>query len=453
MPGMAGIDRGNALPRNAVAAFLTIATLAAVSASAQQAPPAGSDARDTVVLTLAEVQRRSITRNPASLAEREEIAIANAGLRRARTIPFNPDVSVQRTGGAGVAEIVATQEFEVLGQRGLRVQSARLGVGRATASVSNASRLAVAEASTAFVRAIAAERRLAVTREGLALVERLLSAVRIQLREGEISSLEANLAEIELGRARTRVLAGQRAASGLLLDLKRLTGLRPEIPVRLVGDSLNAGPTTLGFPRAIFRDTIPLPIDSLLALAFGTRPDLTAAEAAVREFEALAALARREALPNLRLGAVVESGRGTRRVGPAIGLSVPLFNRNQGLVAERDAQRRQAALRQRAAELRVRTDVATAVRAYQTANEEAAVSERSVRQPSHENAALLELAFRAGKISLPTLLLLRNQLLESELGYWEAWLARQEALVQLQAATGTLPISDPTSDTSPGNPR
>lgn len=430
-----------------------MASLAAVSASAQQAPPAGSEVRDTVVLTLAEVQRRSITRNPASLAEREEIAIANAGLRRARTIPFNPDVSVQSTGGAGVAEIVATQEFEVLGQRGLRVKSARLGVGRATAGVSNASRLAVAEASTAFVRAIAADRRLVVTREGLALVERLLTAVRIQLREGEISSLEANLAEIELGRARTRVLAGQRAASGLLLELKRLTGLRPEIPVRLVGDSLNAGPTTLGFPRALFRDTLPLPIDSLLALAFGTRPDLTAAEAAVREFEALAALARREALPNLRLGAVVESGSGTRRVGPAIGLSVPLFNRNQGLIAERDAQRRQAALRQRAGELRVRTEVATAVRAYQTANEEAAVSERSVRQPSHENAALLELAFRAGKISLPTLLLLRNQLLESELGYWEAWLARQEALVQLQAATGTLPISDPTSDTSPGNPR
>lgn len=443
------------MPHPAIAWLLFLAYAMAVPASAQRASPSISVA-DTVALALADVQRLTLARNPASLAEREDIAIASAGLRRARTVPLNPDVSVQSTGSGGTSEAMATQEVEVLGQRGLRVNAARIGVGRATALVSNAGRLVVAEASIVFARAVAAERRVTVTREGLELVERLVGAVRIQLREGEISALEANLAEIELGRARARVLASQRIASSLLLELKRLTGLAPEVPVRLAPDFAAATPTSRGFPRALLDDTLPHAADSLVATALRSRPDLAASTSAVQEFEALAALARREALPNIRLGAVVERSSGTQRLGPVIGVSIPLFNRNQGLIAEREAQRRQATLRRNATVLRVRTDVISAVRAYRTAGDEATVFEQSVRQPSRENAALLELAYRAGKIPLPTFLLLRNQLLEGELGYWDAWLARQEALVQLQAATGTLPTFDidtSRTGTSVGNPR
>lgn len=429
-----------------IGALTAAVSLVANPAAAQQTARASAD---TVRLTLAEVRRLALTRNPASLAEREEIAIANAGLRRARTIPFNPEASFQSVGGT--TEIVATQELELLGQRGLRIDAARIGVSRATAAVSNAQRVAVFEASVAFLRTIAADRRLGVTRDGLALVDRLISAVRIQLREGEISTLDANLAEIEAGRARARVLAAQRTASNARLELKRLSGLSPDAPVMVEQDSIAAGPILTGLLRGEPGDTTEVSADERIAAAMERRPDLAASAAAVREFEALAALARRERLPNLRLGAVVESGNGGRSIGPALGMTVPLFNRNQGQITEREAQRRQAALRQQAVALRVRADVATAARAFQTASAEALVFEQSVRQPSRENAALLEVAFRAGKIPLATLLLLRNQLLEGELGYWDAWLARQEALVQLQAAIGAPTTT--TTDSSAGTPR
>ena len=442
------LPRGGVSLPGRIVAVLAVAGMLSIPAHAQQPSVVTTSQADTLTLSLSEVQQLALTRNPASLAEREEIAIAEAGLRRARTIPSNPDASIQGAGTGGTTEATVTQEIEVLGQRGLRIGAARLGITRAGALASNAGRLAVAEASSAFVRAIAAERRGAVTREAFALVERLLSAVRIQLKEGEVSRMEANLAEIELGRARARVLASQRLANTTLLDLKRLAGLPPETPVRLVYDSVGPVVSAAGVPRELFSDTVPLAADRLLAMALDRRSDLAARETAVRELDALTRLARREALPNLRLGAVIESSGGSRSIGPVIGLSLPLFNRNQGLIAEREAQRRQAALLQRATELRVRTDVATAIRSYQTATAEAVVFEQSVRQPSHENAALLETAFRAGKIPLPTLLLLRNQLLESELGYWDAWLARQEALVQLQAATGTLPTFPLSSDST-----
>ncbi|MHB1170182.1 MAG: TolC family protein, partial [Longimicrobiales bacterium] len=119
-------------------------------------------------------------------------------------------------------------------------------------------------------------------------------------------------------------------------------------------------------------------------------------------------------------------------------LPLPLWNRNQGLVAEREAEATRARLELSAVELEVRTDVISAYRSYVTAAEEARIYETSVLEPARENQELLDTAFRAGKLALPSLLLLRNQLLDAELGYWDAWLALRSALVELQAATGTI---------------
>lgn len=450
--------------------------LRGTSSAHAQSPSLGSPTAppgDTLVLTTAVVQRLALTRNPAFLAERQETAIARGGLRQAGTLRFNPDLSATVPGvGSGgernPIEATLMQELELGGQRGLRIGAARVGVTRAEARVQNAARLGVSEASIAFYRALSAERRLGITRDGLQLTTRLLGAVRTQVREGEISVLEGTLAEIEFGRARARVLEAERLASANLLELKRLTGLPPDEPVRLdepmapvslpmaIGDSVVVDTSALAanaIPAARAAAVAPAPawsaalpdpasleVDSLVQIALSRRPDLAATTASVREFETLASLARREALPNLRLGAIAERapGEGGLRIGPAVGISLPIWNRNQGLVDERRAQVRQAQLERQAVELRVRMDVETAVRSYRAATQEAAAFETAVRQPARINSALLETAFRAGKIALPTLLLLRNQLLDAELGYWDAWLARQDALVQLDAATGLL---------------
>jgi outer membrane protein TolC len=110
------------------------------------------------------------------------------------------------------------------------------------------------------------------------------------------------------------------------------------------------------------------------------------------------------------------------------------------MVAQRAAQADQARFGRAATELAVRTEVVDAYRAFVAAAEEATVYERDVLQPARTNQALLETAYRAGKVGLPTLVLLRNQLLDAELGYWDAWLAARLALIDLSSATATLPI-------------
>ena len=371
--------------------------------------------------------------------------IARGGVRQARLLRYNPDLSLVAPGtGLGgnrnATELMLMQELEVAGQRGLRIGAAQRGVERAAGGVANTTRLTLADASIAFYRALAAQRRLQVTQDVLALTERLLGAVRTQLAEGEISVLEGNLAEIEFGRAQARVLSAQRDASAASLELARLAGLGPSTALRFVDPvAVSGDPTPAPLPSAV--STINFAnIDSLSQLALSRRPDLIATNAAVRESEALIALSRREALPNLRLGVLAEStpGESLLRFGPAVGLTLPFFNRSQGVVDQRRAEARQALFLRDAARLQVQADVATAVRAVAAANAEVSVFEASVRRPARQNSELLETAFRAGKIALPTLLLLRNQLLDAELGYWQAWQARQEALTLLESATGAL---------------
>ena len=412
-------------------------------------------AGDTLSLSFAEVQRLVLTRDPAFLAERQEADIARGDLTQARVYNFNPELEFEAPGAGsngGLAEYEAslTQRIEYGGQRGLRVDAAQIGLERAQWGVNNAARTALAEASTAFYAALAAERRLAVADAVLALNERLGQATQVQLREGEISALEANLAGIEIGRARARVLTARRELTTARLALKRRVGITPEQEIRLAAEVPDAPPPSTLDP------------DTLVALALGQRPDLAAQTAAVAQYRTLQRLARREALPELRVGVLAERAAapslaldgtgdpllqeslpGEPVIGFGVSVSLPVWDRNQGVRAQRAAQVDQAAFRRTATELDVRTEVVDAYRAYLAATEEAEVFERDVLLPARENQELLETAYRAGKIDLASLLLLRNQLLEAELGYWDAWLARHESWVDLEAATGTLRIPDP----------
>lgn len=390
-------------------------------------------AADTITLSLPDARRLALRQNPGYRAARQTLGIARGDLRQARTYPFNPELELEAPGAASsrafnAYEARLTQSVEWAGQRGLRVQAARTGLGRVDAEVRDAARATLGEVSTAYLSAFASERRLAITRQVLAQSERLVAATRTQLQEGEISTLEANLAEIEFGRIRARVLAAERETSSARLSLRRTLGLHPEQPLRLTGEHVPA-------------PDIPHPAeDSLVARALAHRPDLAARTAAVAELRTLSRLAAREALPNLSIGALVgrEAPDGSAGVGLLLGVTLPIFDRRQGVRLQRAAQVEQAVLEARAVQLAVRAEVADALRAYQSASEEAAVLEAAVLEPARRSQALLEIAFEAGKLGLPELLLLRNQLLDAELGYWETWLALQNARVALEVATASL---------------
>ena len=438
--------RGSSVPNMGVAGLVVMVALAVQPPAPAPAQSIGAPAAhtvpgpiDTLRLSLAAARDLALRSNPDLSAARLDIDVARGELRQAGVLlRANPEAEVL-TRGPGT-EVGISQEVEVAGQRSARRAAARAGLERARAGVTDVARLTLGDVHRAFYRLVAADRRSALADEVRALNERLVDVAQRQLGAGEISRLEFNLAVVEFGRSRGRALAAQRAREEVASDLRRLLGLAPATPLVPVVDTGLEPPLPDSAWAGVgeYSAAIPLDVDSLTALALARRPDVLERAAAVRQASANVSLARREAFPNLVLRATSEAveGSGTRELRPGIGFTLPLLNRNQGEVAARRAAAVQAEYTRTRVTALVRVEVARAVASYRTAAAEAEVLKTTVLVPARENRDLLEIAYREGKVGLPVLLLIRNQVIDAELQFWDAWLAEREALTDLLEATG-----------------
>ncbi|MEO7682751.1 MAG: TolC family protein [Gemmatimonadaceae bacterium] len=399
--------------------------------------------RDSLRLTISMARRQALVASLELRIARFDTAIARGGLRQAGAFRFNPVADALLGAGGTSAEIGVSQEVELFGQRGIRISSAESGLMRARGDVANHARLTIGEVDRTFFRLTSANRRAELTQEILELTQRLASIAERQLAAGEISRLEYNLALVELGRSRARTLAAKRQRDETAAGFALLLGLGRNVVVIPVLDSaqhLPAGPAateTGADTRILVENAARLNPDSLIALALRNRGDLKARDAEVQQAQAEVSLVRREALPNLVARGVTERGDNGRQViRPGIGITLPVFNRNQGAADARRAAANQAEASRNAATERARTEVVVAVGAYRAAAAQIEALESTVLAPARQNRSLLEIAYREGKVGLPVLLLIRNQVFDAELEYWSAWVEEREALANLSEATG-----------------
>ena len=401
--------------------------------------------RDTLRVTLGTSRARALRANPDLTAARNDTSIARGELRQSGLLRFNPIADALAPGGGNGVEFGLLQEVELLGQRRARVRVARAGFDRSDAAIANATRVAIGDVDRAFYRLYAAAQQTQLADELLSLNQRLASVAQRQLGAGEISRLDYNFAVVEFGRSRSRALVARREREEIALEFRRLLGVAETAEVEPVLDSTtqhthrpDSLANVIGGEETSLTNAPTFDIDSLIALALGRRPDLAERTAAVRQRQAQASLARREALPNLVLRLSSEQDLGaTRSVRPGVGITLPVFNLNQGDVQARRAEARQAELDRAALITRLRTEIANAVSRYRSAFLEVEVLETTVLEPARQNRQLLETAYREGKVGLPVLLLIRNQVIDAEREYWASWLAERVALADLAEALAT----------------
>ena len=398
---------------------------------------------DTLRVSLAAARRLAFADNPELLARRVDTTIAKASLRQAGSFRFNPTADVLAANGSNGTEIGVSQEVEVFGQRGARVAARRAGVSRAAWRVADATRITIGDVDRTFYRVISARERSLLADSILALNRRLVTITERQLAAGEISRMDYNLAAIELGRSQSRALSEKNAHRAVSREFGRLLGISARLVVFPVLDSTQHHPLTQGGvdaradARLLVEAAARLDTDSLVSSALRNRPDLLEQTAAVRESTHEVAIARKEILPNLVLRAVSEPASvGDGRVlRGGVGVSLPLLNRNRGEIQARRSAAEQAELDRLALEGVIATEVVDAVEAYQTATSAIEVFESSVLPSARQNRVLLESAYREGKVGLPVLLLIRNQLGEAEMDYWSVWLREREAYSDLKQTT------------------
>ncbi len=389
-------------------------------------------------ITLEQAIEEAFSRSPALRARRATVDEARGRLVSARTYPFNPEleagVAQRRTAGASTTDggFSLTQEIEIAGQRGKRTRTAQAELSAAAAAYGRDRTLLAAQVEQAFADSVWLRELLRVEELDGELARGFLEFSRKRFEAGAASQLDVNLAQAAHGRAQRRVEQARAASLGARSVLAEAIGLDPSFPPLPVGDLPDPTPE-------------PLPLQELVRGAVAARADLEALRQSRRAAEARLHLARAGRIPNLRLGAYYDKEEGTDTiVGGRISVSIPLFDRKQGGVAEARAALERSGHEQSALELMVRREVAAAHASLQAAVAAAERLRGQVIGALEDSLGLLERSFSVGKIGAVELLVFRREFVESEREYLsvlaDAWRAR----ITLDLASGR--VSIPESD-------
>lgn len=382
-------------------------------------------------VSLADAIALAKAHNPDLAAVAQELGIAEGQVKKAHYLSqsnFESDNDAgyrTRTNRSNAQDwrVAMKQEFEVFGQRALRIKSASINYDETAANIRDQTRLLVAAVKMTFYDAIRSSRRMSLAQEMAALDERLFHAAKTRLDSGEVAPIDYGLAEVQYGRSRRALVESQEEFRAQRSALGRILGgyLGPE---PTPSDDASAGDVILDLP-------------ALEAKARQTRPDLRARQLEVARLETEAALNNRLNLPNAVLGTFVSHENNTEHTfGPSIGFSVPLFNRRSGEAAIIAAQRRQAEARLRATDLDIARQVRDAYNQYQTARKSLSIYEQDVIAPARDILNLHVRAFQEGKIDLFRLSFAEQQSFDAQAGYIEAQFGMRAAAVALELATG-----------------
>lgn len=373
---------------------------------------------------------KALAGNSELAALAAEVAAADARLTGASLLlQVNPELSGSvggrsaRTGGSLQVEAELSQQLELLGQRGARIEVARAARAGAEARLRARRSEVAAEVRQAFARALAAEQILIIARENLDLAKQTAKAAERRLELGDGSRIEVNTAQIEVGRTASEVSLALKGSAAALGQLRLILALEPTVALRIEGD-LRASVGAL--PE----------VDVLLRRAMEARADLMAAKRAVEAARAEGAFAARDWLPRPHIGVRYEQEEGDHVVLGTLSFDLPVFNQNQAGRGVAAAQLTQSERALEAIERRVRQDVMFAALRVKTSQDAVQAFEGRVLDAMTENLALINTAYAAGKIDLFELLVIRRNTLEARRSYVEALEELRVAEAELGRALG-----------------
>ena len=388
------------------------------------------------LLTLERALGIALQQNPDLLAARQELEIARGPLVRSRYLNrFNPTAEGGvfsrefAEGGSGPQyELSLSQEVEIAGQRGLRIEEAQRNLKRVEALVRDRERLLEGAVKRAFYTALLFRERLTLLRKIETFNRRIRDAASERFKAGVTPIMEANLAEIRYGQSRKETLTAEAFYQAALFELRRVLGLSPERSIEPTGE-------LRGIPKKV-------ELANLLARALKQRPDLMAANREIERVEAETALTKRLIVPNLTFQAFYlnererVSSRSDKIVGGGISIPLPFFDRKQGELVSLAGQRSRGQHRAAATSRNIEREVATAVREYEAARRSLEIFESDVLNRIDENFRFVEIAYREGKIDLLGFIVVQNDLIKTQLSYFDSLGQFRTAEANLDQAVG-----------------
>lgn len=363
--------------------------------------------------------------NPQMDVARANAAVANAAIK---TAAMKPNPSVGASGGyESAAESPYLLGFnfslpiETAGKRGYRIAEAT--------HLSEASRFQVAETAwtvrsqvrVALVDLVYARETVAALREQEALQSRYVELLEARFKAGEIPLPDVTTARIDLTNLRQTL----RTAEGQVESARAALAAAIGIPLDGLTDKIAIWPSADEPPAPNA-----LPAQTVRAEAIANRLDV---QSALEQYEAAQSRLQLEVArqyPDIDLGPGYAYEEGVHLISLQLGTVLPLRNRNEGPIAEAEAQRKAAGAQLLATQSQVLAQIDKALAQYKTAYSALDEANLSVAQTETQRKTT-EAWFKSGEAD-------QLAAVSAEIQVGVADRARLDALHQAQLALGSL---------------
>ncbi len=401
------------------------------------------DVSETGGMTSGELVVLMLAQNAQLKAAREQLRQAEARLTQARLRP-NPSFEVEGTTdalfknqGEGGYSFAVSQPFELGGKRAKRVRVGQLFIEETKAQIADRERQLAGQMRALIGDALTTAAKLELLERLSGLNRQMTRVMEVRLRSGDAAKLDSSLLLAATNQLEAQRLQTESQVAGLLLEIKTLAGVSPEEAITLRG-GLQATDISLS-PEAAWK----------AALAY--RPDLHAARLHEELAEEGVVLTKAQAVPSpsafvrytkdriLIEGLLPPSERIVHTdsvLSFGISIPLPIFNRQQGNIAEAASLVAQARAEREELERLVRRDVLLAHRRYATARRTLDVLNRGVLTESQESFRITRLAYELGELRLLDVVNQERLFIEAQMSYVAAQKEFYTARVDLERAIG-----------------
>ncbi|MDX2023206.1 MAG: TolC family protein [Deltaproteobacteria bacterium] len=391
------------------------------------------------LLTTKTVVECALSTSPDVASARAQLAAGSGRRLSANTwLPSNPVVSAslsqrQRPAPENVQalnwSLSLAQQFEIAGQRGLRLRAADAEVSAQIRRVGVAEQDVASNVLSVFFNAVAARESLGLAEELFGIAEALSRLVEGRAAESVMSGVEADVARAEAIRLALIRFEAERNLSQALTDLR-------------VSLSDTAG--SLIVPQVLTPPAVG-DMDEAKALndALRLRGELAAADMERVVLESRLALVRRERMPNPTVSVFAERGEINDRI-LGLGLSFPLplpapIGRSRaGDISELQGQIRASESSVELVRRRVQREVANALALQRAKTAALALFDPALIARARADLAAIKAGISMNQLPLNEALVWQRGLIE--LLQSEIQVRREQALawVELHRVTGTL---------------
>jgi cobalt-zinc-cadmium efflux system outer membrane protein len=369
--------------------------------------------------------------HPSLDVARAQWAVAQASIKTAGARP-NPTANAApqyvSNAESGVSPWVATLTFdgtiETAGKRGYRIERAKHETESARLNLAAQAWQVRSRLRAGLLDYTAAQYRVTLQQSVLAGQQRILKLLEDRLSAGAIAAPDLTTPRVALIRAKTDLADAQRQAVASRAGVAQALGL----PLRAIeGRELRFDLSRLDEAG---RD---LESGEARRRALHSRADILAALADYAASQSTLQLEIARQYPDIHLGPGYEYDQGLHKWGLAAGADLPVFNRNEGPIAEAQAKRTEAAARFLALQAQTIADIDRSL-AARAASQEQLHQIDALLETQRRHVQSVEAMVRAGGADQLDLSSAQLEVATTELARLDALVKAQQTLGQLEDA-------------------